>query len=93
MPGASAISVKVNSPENSGYETEERSFWLEIHLEEEPGKVQLKGKGLSRKALSELKENQNSDFNEEGHTFDKENKILYLKFPDTKKEQLIEIEK
>ncbi|SFN60887.1 glycoside hydrolase family 31 protein [Salegentibacter flavus] len=93
VPGASAISVKINTPETSGYETEERNFWLEVHLEEEPGKIQLNGKELSSKALSELKENWNSDFNEEGHSFDKENNILYLKFPDTKKEQLIEIEK
>lgn len=92
-PRASAFSVKIDAPENSEFNTEKRNFWLEIHLEEEPGIIQLNGKVLSSKSLSELKENQNSDFNEEGHTFEKENKILYLKFPDTKKAQLIEIEK
>ena len=86
-----AIELVINAPEGP-FETEKRNYWVELYLEEKPGKVILDGKKLKKKKLSRLQENWNTESDESGFHYNKEAKKLFIKLPDTKQKRTIKIE-
>ncbi len=89
---ADKLKIVISEPENSGFETEKRNIWLEVHLDEEPESIGLQ-ENLKKYSRDELKENWNKEFNLSGYFYDENKQLLYVRFPDTKEKQEITISK
>jgi len=88
------IIITIHKPEISNFEnSEKRNYWLKIHLEDKFKKMRINNKKVKKKSLSNLKENWNTEFNQCGYYYDEDLSILYIRFPDSKKENTILIEK
>jgi alpha-glucosidase len=92
-PGSSDLKITINEPGGKGFTTEKRNFWLEIHLENTPQKVDLNGIPLETVDYQTLKNNWNTSFAESGHHYDEEKNVLFIRVPDSKEKQEISIAK
>ncbi len=84
------LNVIIAEPENAGFTTAKRNIQLEIHLGKKPKNVSLQ-KDLKEFTREDLKDELNTNFNISGYAYDENKQMLYVRFPDTKEKQEINI--
>lgn len=86
--------IIIHKPEShENFITERRNYWIQLHLSPKPVSVTLNDDKIRKDKLQKLKAEWNGIFNKSGYCFDKDLGMVYIKISDTRKKQVIRINK
>ena len=85
------IRIDINKPLSTGYKSEIRNYLLEIHVSNKVKKIMLNGKKVKTKSKEKLEQSIDTKFNEASCSFSKKEKVIWIKIPDNKQNNSIEI--
>ena len=83
--------VVINEPMGRNFTSGKRNYQLDIHLQQKPKTVMVNGAKIRKIKSEKLKSGLNSNFGINGFYFDKENKVLSIRTPDTKSDINVDI--
>lgn len=81
---ANRFSVVINAPQQQNFQTENRNYFLKIHMPESPKNVEVNGTKIIISDKNKVSNNLNTVFNQSSYFYDKDSQTLNIRIPDTK---------
>jgi len=78
------LTVVISAPQQQNFKTEERNFFLKIHVSDSPKNVEVNGIKIMSSDSSKVSDNTNTVFKQTSYFYDKDNQVLNIRIPDTK---------